>query len=174
MRRGTAAESAPKSLRRAPAAPGPKSLRGGAAGPKSLRGGAAVATPVPVGDRTGPTVLVIDDDAAIRELIVKTLSKDNLVYEAGDGQTGLSLVRRLRAVDVILCDVTMPKIDGYAVARALKADPELRTIPVIFLTALGSPADHVAGIQAGACSYLTKPFKIRDLRTAMARAQRRG
>lgn len=177
-RRGRARAESPKSPPNKGTGDGaPKSLRrgqGSGAAPKSLRGGAPMSTPVPIGDRSGPTVIVIDDDAAIRELIVKTLSKDNCVYEAADGQTGLSLLRRLRSVDVVLCDVTMPKVDGYAVARAIKADPELRGIPVIFLTALDAAADHVAGIQAGACSYLTKPFKIRELRQAMARAQRRG
>jgi CheY-like chemotaxis protein len=181
-RRGQARAESPKSPRnKGTGDAAPKSLRpgqGSGAAPKSLRGGATTPTPTPaptpVGDRGGPTVIVIDDDAAIRELIVKTLSKDNCVYQAADGQTGLSLLRRLRSVDVVLCDVSMPKVDGYAVARAIKADPELRGIPVIFLTALDAAADHVAGIQAGACSYLTKPFKIKELRQAMARAQRRG
>jgi CheY-like chemotaxis protein len=126
-----------------------------------------------MGERAGPTVLVIDDDPAIRELVVKALANENLLYQAGDGKSALALLRRLPSVDVVLCDVTMPGADGYSVAQAMKADPKLRSIPIVFLTALASAADHVAGIKAGARFYLTKPFKIRDLRAAVARACRR-
>jgi CheY-like chemotaxis protein len=78
----------------------------------------------------------------------------------------------LASVDVVVCDVMMPRMDGYSVARAIKADPKLRSIPIVFLTARTAPMDHVAGIQAGARHYLTKPFKIQDLCAMVARASR--
>jgi CheY-like chemotaxis protein len=168
----------PKSLRRGGGAEGPKSTRGARQTsalepPKSLRRGAA-ALPAAVGDRSGLTILVVDDDAAIRELVVKTLASEHLVYQASDGREALDLLRKLPSIDAVVCDVNMPRLDGYGLAKAVKADPALRTIPIILLTARDSPADHVAGIQAGAFFYLTKPFKARDLRTVLSRAQRRG
>jgi CheY-like chemotaxis protein len=169
---------APQSLRRGHGAEGPKSLRRNPKAtaeeaPKSLRRTPA-ALPPGVGDRTGRTVLVIDDEEAIRELVVKTLAVENYVYQASDGQIGLEMARKIPSLDVIICDVTMPRLDGLGVVKALKADPELRTVPIILLSARDSAADHVSGIQAGAFFYLTKPFKARDLRMALARAQRRG
>ena len=128
----------------------------------------------PIGDSTGPKVLVIDDDEVIREMIVKVLARENLVYQAGDGVAALSLLQRVGAVDVIVSDVMMPRLDGFEFARAVKSNPDLSAVPILFLTARGSPTDQVEGIQAGARSYLTKPFKVKDLLAAVARASRRG
>jgi CheY-like chemotaxis protein len=127
-----------------------------------------------VGERTGPTVLVIDDDTAIRELVVRTLAKDHLVYQAVDGKTGLDVLRALGSVDLVLCDIEMPKVDGLDLARAVKADPNLRSVPIVFLTARGTVGDHVTGMEAGARAYLTKPFSVKELRLTVTRACRRG
>ncbi len=132
----------------------------------------APAVPQPAGQGTGPRVLVIDDDSTVCDLIVTALSKDHIVYRASDGKSGLDLLRRLPSVDVVVCDIMMPTMDGYSVAKAIKADPRLRSIPIVFLTARAAAMDHVAGMQAGAHLYLTKPFKIRDLCAAVARACR--
>jgi DNA-binding response OmpR family regulator len=130
------------------------------------------ALPQPAGQGTGPRVLVIDDDPTVCDLLVRALAKDNIVYRASDGQSGLDLLRRLQSVDVVVCDVMMPNMDGLSVAKAIKADPKLSSVPIVFLTARDTAMDHVAGIQAGARAYLTKPFKIRDLCEAVARACR--
>ena len=79
-----------------------------------------------------------------------------------------------RKFDVIVSDVMMPRLDGFEFARAVKSNPDLCAVPILFLTARGSPTDQVEGIQAGARSYLTKPFKVKDLLAAVARASRRG
>jgi CheY-like chemotaxis protein len=126
----------------------------------------------PAGQGIGPRVLVIDDDAAVCDLVVTALAKEHVVYRAADGKSGLDLLRRLPSVDAVVCDIMMPRLDGYGVAKAMKADPRLRSIPIVFLTARATAMDHVAGIQAGARLYLTKPFKIRDLCAAVARACR--
>src|SRR5438552_2160411 len=130
------------------------------------------AAPQPAGQGTGPRVLVIDDDPTVCDLIVTALAKDHVVYRASDGKSGLDLLRRMPSVDVVVCDIMMPRMDGYGVAKAIKADPRLRSIPIVFLTARDTAMDHVAGIQAGARLYLTKPFKIRELCAAVARACR--
>jgi len=138
--------------------------------PKSLHTLASTA----VGERTGPTILVIDDDPAIRELVVRTLAKDHLVYQAADGKIGLDVLRKLGSVDLVLCDIEMPKVDGLGLARAVKADPGLRSVPIVFLTARASVGDHMAGIEAGARAYLTKPFSVKELRLTVTRSCRRG
>ena len=117
-------------------------------------------------------MVVVEDDLAVADLIVRALAKDHVVYRAADGKRSLDLLQRVKSVDVLICDVMMPHLDGFGVAKAVKADPELCSIPIIFLTARDTPMDHVAGIQAGARSYLTKPFKIRDLCAAVQRACR--
>ena len=68
----------------------------------------------------------------------------------------------------------MPKVDGIGLARAIKADAKLRGVPIIFLTARTAVSDHVAAMEAGARSYLGKPFSIKDLSNAVSRATRRG
>lgn len=152
-----------------------RKLLGAVAGPPAVPSVAAEepkASSQPAGQGKGPRVLVIEDDPTVSDLIVRALSKDHVVYSAANGQSGLDLLRRLQAVDAVVCDVMMPTMDGLEVARAIKADPKLRSVPIVFLTARDTAMDHVAGIQAGARSYLTKPFKIRDLCEAVARACR--
>src|SRR5690349_2101220 len=83
----------------------------------------------PAGQGTGRRVLVIDDDPTICDLIVTALAKEHVVYRAADGKSGLDLLRRLPSVDVVVCDVMMPRMDGYSVAKAIKADRRLCPIP---------------------------------------------
>jgi CheY-like chemotaxis protein len=128
--------------------------------------------PMPIGDPTGSRVLVIDDDQAIRDMVGQILARENQVYQASDGANALELLKRVGSVDVIVCDVMMPRLDGFEFARAAKADPDLAGIPILFLTARDSAKDHVEGIQAGARSYLTKPFKVKELLAAVKRAAR--
>jgi len=102
-----------------------------------------------------PTVLVIDDDPAARELMQRFLAQQGLhMVGAASGEEGLRLARELRPA-VILLDALMPGIDGWAVLTALKADPELCPIPVIMATILDEPQ---LGFALGATEYLTKPI----------------
>jgi CheY-like chemotaxis protein len=126
--------------------------------------------PKPVGPSGASRVLVIDDDQAIRDMVGQILARENQVYQAVDGENALSVLKQIPAVDVIVCDVMMPKLDGFEFAKAAKADPALASIPILFLTARDQAMDHVKGIQAGARSYLTKPFKVKDLLVAVRRA----
>jgi signal transduction histidine kinase/CheY-like chemotaxis protein len=103
------------------------------------------------------TVLVVDDQAANRELLSAYLDGvPCAVAEAEDGEAALAAVAA-RPPDVILLDVMMPGLDGYAVTERLKADPRTATIPIVLVTALHERADRLRGLEAGADEFLTKP-----------------
>jgi len=105
-----------------------------------------------------PRVLIVEDEPHIRLSLQVLL--DRAGYEttsAADGDEGLDLIRRLRP-DVILLDIMMPRRNGYEVCRAVKADSELRSIPVIMLTAKAQEVEVLKGLGIGAAAYVTKPF----------------
>jgi len=104
-------------------------------------------------------VLVVEDEPDIQKVIRMSLKFQGVheVVVASDGEECLAVVNRVRP-DLILLDVTMPKLDGYETCRLLKANPETRPIPVIFLTARTQRFDEEIGLEVGASGYLTKPF----------------
>jgi PAS domain S-box-containing protein len=104
----------------------------------------------------GPaTVLVIDDDPAVRDLMSRFVAKEGIrAATAADGEEGLRLARQL-SPKVIFLDVIMPRMDGWAVLSALKADPQLANIPVVMLTMV---SETEMGYMLGAADYLTKPI----------------
>ena len=122
-------------------------------------------TPPAQVDPTQPKVwkvLVIEDDARWRTLVELSLEADgHIVLTAADGLAGLALASE--KPDVILCDVEMPRLNGYAVLEALRQQPELRAIPFIFLTARSARSDQRKGMVLGADDYITKPFEPREL-----------
>jgi DNA-binding response OmpR family regulator len=108
-------------------------------------------------------VLVIDDEAPIRLLCRVNLEAEGMhVLEAGDGPTGLEQARGGRP-DVILLDVMMPGLDGWAVAAELIEDESTRDIPIVFLTARAELRDRARGIELGGIDYVTKPFNPVEL-----------
>ncbi len=112
-------------------------------------------------------VLVIEDDARWRTLVELSLEAEgHTVLTAADGLTGLALATE--RPDVILCDVEMPRLNGYAVLEALRQQPELRSIPFIFLTARATRSDQRKGMVLGADDYITKPFEPRELVESIA------
>ena len=114
---------------------------------------------------TSKRVLVVDDDAGIRDLVDLALSDQGYeVLAAADGQAALALVGRT-APDVILLDMRMPVMDGWAFARAYRAQPGPHA-PLIVCTAARDAAASAAQIQAAA--YLAKPFHVRDLVSCVA------
>lgn len=102
-------------------------------------------------------VMIIDDAPANIRLLNACLVEEYAVRFATSGPTGLEIVRSQNP-DIVLLDVMMPTMDGYAVCAALKADPETRDIPIIFVTAQGDGGDEEKGLSAGAVDYVTKPF----------------
>src|SRR3954453_17714572 len=107
--------------------------------------------------RTPPLILIVDDVADNLEILQLRLeSRGYEVILAGDGEEALATIRE-RLPDLVLLDIMMPKLDGIAAVKALKADPGLPFIPVILVTARADAKDVIAGLEAGADDYLTKP-----------------
>lgn len=122
-----------------------------------------------------PRILLIDDDARVRRHCAEVLQLDGFeVAEAPDGRAGIETVRRT-PVDLIICDVTMPRMNGHATLDALRNDPDYATIPFIFLTGNGEMEDLRLGMNLGADDYLVKPVDPDQLLAAVrARLRRRA
>lgn len=136
----------------------------------------SVATPGPEG-RVGKIwkttfvsrVLVVEDEAHIRELIQLHLGLEGLEIEAvGDGQDALARANS-QPFDLIILDLMLPGVDGISICRAVRRDGPNQDVPILMLTARREESDKVLGLESGADDYLAKPFGIREL-VARARA----
>ena len=117
------------------------------------------------------SVLIVEDDPNIRELLQMYLEKDGYaVTLAADGGQGLDKFRTIRP-DLVLLDVMMPVMDGWAVCKAIRAEGNT---PVIMLTAKGETDDKVMGLKAGADDYVTKPFEMKELLARIEAVLRRS
>jgi signal transduction histidine kinase/DNA-binding response OmpR family regulator len=115
-----------------------------------------------------PRILVVDDNADVRRYVCTLLAPDYHVESASDGVEALACARR-HVPDLVLTDVMMPKLDGFGLLSALRADPATMHVPVIMLSARAGDDGIVEGLDAGADDYLVKPFSAREL-TARVRA----
>ena len=108
-------------------------------------------------------LLVVDDEAKLLRAVAVTLREEG--YEATTARSGAEALVAVNASvpDLIISDIRMPGMDGYQLARALRANPRTELIPVIFLTAKGERKDRLAGIRVGVDAYLTKPFDPEEL-----------
>ena len=105
-----------------------------------------------------PTILVVDDEPTIRELVRFTLEDERVaIVEASDGLEALEKAGAARP-ELILLDVHMPRLDGIETCRRLRADASQAGARIVLLTAAGQEADRASGLAAGADEYLTKPF----------------
>ena len=117
------------------------------------------------------SVLVVEDDHNIAELLQMYLEKEGYaVTIAGDGGAGLTKFRAIKP-DLVLLDVMMPVMDGWAVCRAIRSESQT---PVIMLTAKGETDDKVAGLKSGADDYITKPFEMREVLARIEAVLRRS
>lgn len=119
-------------------------------------------------------ILVIEDHAPMRRNLLMILEMEGFqAIGAEDGRKGVELART-EVPDLILCDVMLPELNGYAVLTALRDDVQTAKIPFIFLTAKGERIDVRMGMNCGADDYLTKPVEHAELLAAIAaRLQRR-
>ena len=109
------------------------------------------------------SILLVDDQPANLQVLFQTLEKlgSKLLF-AKNGETALAIAQKALP-DLILLDIMMPGIDGFEVCRRLKANPDTRKIPVIFLSALDETGDKVRGLQLGAVDYVAKPFQPEEV-----------
>ena len=111
-----------------------------------------------------PRLLVVDDNAQNVELVTALMQAEGYeVVAAADGLEAMAQVA-VSPPDLILLDIMMPKLDGYAVCRRLKEEAATRLVPIVLLTALGAEDARVRGIEAGADDFITKPFSRTELR----------
>lgn len=120
-----------------------------------------------------PVVLVADDDAWILRMVATVLEKRGYtVIIANDGEEALQKAL-ITPPDLLITDVMMPRMDGWALVKALRSRSELATLPVIFLTALSSDEDRIRGFRLGADDYVPKPFRFEELDLRIAKTMRR-
>lgn len=104
----------------------------------------------------GKTILLVDDDLTLREMYEERLKAEGfMIVQASNGEEALNKAKDIKP-SIILLDIMMPKINGFDVLKDLKADPELKDIPVIILTALIQDVDRVQGDKLGATDYIVK------------------
>ena len=118
-------------------------------------------------------ILVVDDDAWILRMVTSVLEKRGyVVTTATDGEDGIQKAIA-RVPDLVICDVMMPRKDGWTLVKTLRSRPEFAFVPVIFLSALGSDEDRIRGFRLGADDYMPKPFRFEELDLRVANAIRR-
>lgn len=117
------------------------------------------------------TILIIDDDADIRDVVRIALAQAGFqTEEAGDGRSGLVAADRIKP-DLIVLDIGLPEMDGLEVCRTLRVSSD---VPILFLTAQGDEIDRIIGLEMGADDYLAKPFSPRELVARVKAILRRG
>ncbi|MDD2318641.1 MAG: diguanylate cyclase [Geobacteraceae bacterium] len=110
-------------------------------------------------------ILVIEDSITIRKEIIETLQTHSIAtcyHEAGDGLEGLKILLGSK-IDLVVCDVEMPRLDGFRFLAMVRAREELRDIPILLLTGKGDMDSKVRGLEQGASDYITKPFDASEL-----------
>jgi DNA-binding response OmpR family regulator len=117
------------------------------------------------------TILLVDDEEAVQKLLTYPLERDGYrVVQARDGDEALQLFDE-HAVDLVVLDVMLPRLDGLEVCKRLRA---VSHVPIIMLTARDDEVDKVLGLELGADDYITKPFSIREFRSRVKAALRRA
>ena len=117
------------------------------------------------------TILIVEDEPALRDTLVYNLKKDGFTVEAvSDGRSALESARRLKP-DLIVLDIMLPELDGFEVARILRKE---MITPILMLTARDDEIDRVVGLEVGADDYLTKPFSMRELMARVKAQVRRA
>jgi len=111
-----------------------------------------------------PLMLIVEDDPDMRRYLCDNLRKSFRIFEASDGEIGLSIARDI-IPDIVISDVGMPVMDGIQLCRNLKDDERTSHIPILFLTANAAQDRKIAGLETGADDYLTKPFDWKELET---------
>ncbi|GAB3953382.1 hypothetical protein GCM10028805_36990 [Spirosoma harenae] len=121
-----------------------------------------LAEPIPVDQSAKPTVLLADDNADMRDYVQRLLQEQFVVVTAIDGQDAWSKMHHYKP-DLLIADIMMPKLDGFGLLSQVRSHPELKSTPVLFLSARAGEEAKVEGLDAGADDYLVKPFSAKEL-----------
>lgn len=116
-------------------------------------------------------VLIADDEAGIRLMVVRMLGEDYTVLEAADGEEAVELAR-LHKPSLVLMDILMPGKDGYSACHEIKTDLETKSTPVVMVSAIGHKLNERLSAEVGADGYITKPFSVEKLLEAIAKYAR--
>ena len=120
-------------------------------------------------------VLVVEDEASIRELVALNLKMTGWeVLEAPSAERALELIQKNPPCDVALLDIMLPGEDGFSILKKLRNTPSLRRLPIIMVTAKSSELDTVRGLDCGADDYITKPFNILEVKARIKAIMRRA
>ncbi len=112
---------------------------------------------------SAPTVLYVEDNEYNRKIVRQLLARTRYrLLEAADGEAGLAMARAEHP-DLVLMDVQLPKMSGFEVTRALRADPATAGMPIIVVTSFALSGDDQKAMAAGASAYLAKPYSPREL-----------
>ncbi|MBO0737585.1 MAG: response regulator, partial [Alphaproteobacteria bacterium] len=122
---------------------------------------------MPMADGECATILVVDDNADMRDYLQRLLAARYRVHPVADGEMALAALREHR-FDLVLSDVMMPRLDGFGLLRAVRSDPAFAEIPVVLLSARAGEEASIGGLEAGADDYLFKPFSARELQARVA------
>ena len=110
------------------------------------------------------TVLVVDDSSTVRQQVSLALSQAGFaILEAADGAEGLAAVNSKAAIDMVVCDVNMPVLNGLEMVEKIKSRPEHRALPILMLTTEGQPSLIKRAKTAGAVGWIVKPFDANQL-----------
>ncbi len=111
-------------------------------------------------------ILIVDDTPQNIEVIINILNNEFSLIVAKDGRQALHVIEKL-IPDLILLDVSMPEMDGFEVCKLIKNNPNTKDVPIIFLTARAESDDIIKGFMVGGADYVTKPFRIEELKARM-------
>lgn len=107
-------------------------------------------------------ILIIDDEKDFRDLVEKVCSKEFEVVSVGDADEGLKIIKK-DLPNLLLLDINLPRVGGYTLCQRIRADENLKKLPVIMLTIRRRKEDQLKGLEVGADDYITKPFEPKEL-----------
>jgi two-component system chemotaxis response regulator CheY len=117
-------------------------------------------------------ILIVDDSSAIRKILDRLLRQTQMpigdVYEAGDGIQALEALRA-NSVQLILCDINMPRMDGLQLLKEVRNSPQWRDVPMVLITTEGGESKVTEAVQLGASAYIRKPFTPDQIKEKLAR-----
>ncbi len=109
------------------------------------------------------TILIVDDDAAMRARLRAGLEAFYEVLEAKDGIEAVELTTKIAPPAMVVCDVVMPRLDGFSLAKILKANPVMKRVPIMFVSSRNSAQDVTQALVLGACQYVPKSVAVSDI-----------